>query len=65
MAYSKCKKCGMPLKNEEGAEDSCACNQDLCKYCCECNFGCQCGCKEESEGRNDTNESDDFQNNVE
>lgn len=44
MAEAKCKKCDMPLENQE---DRCSCNAELCRYCCECEATCQCGCRNE------------------
>lgn len=45
MDEKKCKKCGVPL--EEG--DECSCNEELCRACCECEPGCDCGCHGDEE----------------
>lgn len=44
MAEKNCQKCGMPLEDESNA---CSCNEKLCRYCCECDDDCECGCKQE------------------
>lgn len=41
--FDKCKKCQMPLENEQ---DACSCNPALCYHCCACPDGCVCGCKD-------------------
>jgi len=40
MENDTCLKCHMPLDDDT----KCECNESICKYCCECDEGCTCGC---------------------
>ncbi len=41
-----CIMCGMPFDKET---DKCACNQEICYFCCECEDDCACECKQKNE----------------
>lgn len=41
--FDKCKKCRMPLENEQ---DACSCKPTLCYHCCDCGNDCVCGCND-------------------
>jgi len=43
MAEKKCRKCDMPL---DDVSNACSCDETICRYCCECEPGCDCGCQE-------------------
>lgn len=45
MDNRKCIKCQMPIDGET----ECKCEPQKCFHCCECDLGCECGCKEKDQ----------------
>lgn len=45
MDEKKCATCQVALNYD----NTCTCNEELCKEHCECNEDCNCGCKAEDE----------------